>query len=158
MIFIGFYKHMTHQREQESNKEIWMKLFYSIGLGLLIVIPWIMLIWNFKEVKSSTNWIAPGICLGSVSLLLWMMKSKPGQKLWGKISLLPRIEPVKKIGGLIGVVLQFDWFYPFVRRIIDLVALVVRFFIKLLEGDGGLLWEILFLALISSVLIGKIVP
>ena len=51
LLFMGFFKHILRQRDQEPLKELWMQLFYSTGLLLLAVVPWVFLIWRFKIVQ-----------------------------------------------------------------------------------------------------------
>jgi len=66
--------------------------------------------------------------------------------------------PFKLVGKILNVFFQFEWFFTFLRFLFDFFSKPLKFFVNLLEGDGGLLWAFVFLALISSILIGDILP
>jgi hypothetical protein len=158
LLFLGFLKHLFRKTEKPTNKEIWMQLFYSLGLGLLAIFPWVTMIWRFQVIKTNLNWSPPIICLGSVVMLFFISRSGFVQRLSYKPALQRFFTPVNLAGKWISAFFQFDWFFNLLHLLYDLIARLVRFFNNILEGDGGLLWALLFLGLISSVLIGKILP
>lgn len=158
LLFLGLLKHLFHKNEQNPDKEMWMKLFYSIGLGLLMVVPWIIMVWRFRETLGLGKWGASIVCLVFIGLLFILQQSKVGQK----ISLHPVVQrfqkPITVIGKIISDFFTFEWFSDFLLTLYDVLGRPIKFFTNILEGDGGLLWSLLFLALISSVLVGRIVP
>jgi hypothetical protein len=158
LLIIGFLKHLSREGKKDSTKEIWMQLFYSIGLTLLVIVPWITTIWQSKDFQNSSKWSVPLICLAFICLLFLLMRSKFGQKFMARSALQRLAMPLNLIGKYIGAFFQFEWFFDFLGKLYDLISRPLRFFINILEGDGGLLWALLFLALISSVLVGKILP
>jgi hypothetical protein len=64
----------------------------------------------------------------------------------------------KTIGNLIGEVFRFEWLAEILSAIYSIVLRVVQMLITALEGDGGLLWSLLFLVLITSVILGDKIP
>ncbi len=159
LIWLGFFRFFLSRRENESGKELWMKLFYSIGLSVLVLLPCILLIWNASVIEQvSSKWIASIICSGFVLLTGFVIRKRIGLQFFKRLQQNRFIAPLKKIWGSFNLFFKFEWVTPFLKWVYNLVAEVVKFFINLLEGDGGLLWELLFLVLISSVLIGEIIP
>ena len=55
-------------------------------------------------------------------------------------------------------VMNLDWFFGLAQKILNLVGKAITTSIKVQEGDGGLLWSILFLVLIASLLITRVTP
>ncbi len=158
LLFLGFLKHVFRQRDQSGSKESWMQLFYAAGLILLTISPWITLIWRFKTIRTEFNWSTPIICLVLIIVMVVMMR----RKIWDWLIQRQPIErlliPFKISGRILNAVFQFNWFFILLRRLFDFFSRPLRFFVDLLEGDGGLLWAFVFLALISSILIGDILP
>jgi hypothetical protein len=158
LLFLGFLKHIFRQRDQSSPKESWMQLFYSTGLFVLVISPLVTLIWRIKITKVEFNWITPIICLVLIAVMVLIMR----KKIWDWLIQKPLVQrlliPFNIIGkGLISI-FQFEWFFIMLRRLFDFFSKPLQFFVQLLEGDGGLLWAFVFLALISSILIGDILP
>lgn len=158
LLFLGFLKHLFRQRDQNSPKESWMQLFYAAGLILLALSPWVTLIWRFTVIRSEYSWSTPIICLVVITIMVLIMR----RKIWDWIV---QRQPVQKLlvpftlaGKILNTLFQFDWFFYLLRRVFDFFARPLKFFVNLLEGDGGLLWAFVFLALISSILIGDILP
>lgn len=158
ILFLGFLKHIFRQREQNNPKESWMQLFYSAGLLLLVLSPWITMIWRFKTIQSLANWSLPIYCLVLIVAMIVIFRKKIWDWLVQKPVLQRTMTPFNLVGKVLNAFFQFEWFFIFLRKIIDLFSQPLKFFVNLLEGDGGLLWAFVFLALISSILIGEILP
>jgi len=158
LLNLGFARHILRPREQKSPIESWMKLFNLGGLLILVISPWITLFWGYQEDTRYKNFIIPAICL--VLTLVFYAFSK--SKIWTKFQKTTIIKTTRSIWGsinkLFSSIFQFDWFFSMLDIIYGLVARPLGFFVKLLEGDGGLFWAFLFLALISSILMGQLIP
>ncbi|MBA4384595.1 MAG: hypothetical protein C0410_07645 [Anaerolinea sp.] len=158
LLFLGFVKHILRQRDQSNPKESWMRLFYSAGLFLLVISPWITVIWRFKIIKTESNWSLPIFCLVLIVIMVMVMRRKIWDWLMQKPPLQRVLDPFKLAGKILNAIFKFDWFFILLRKLLDLLSRPLKFFVNLLEGDGGLLWAFVFLALISSILIGDILP
>ncbi len=158
LMCLGFLRQVLRVRESSSFKEPWMQLFYSIGLAFLVTIPLLTLIWRFRDLPQNIDLFPPMITSIGVTLIFWIMHSKLGKRLLDHPGLVRGMKPIKLIGNLVNEGFQFDWFFGLLRGIFSFFEKPLKFFIGILEGDGGLLWALLFLALISSVIIGKVMP
>ncbi|PKN97873.1 MAG: hypothetical protein CVU43_16850 [Chloroflexi bacterium HGW-Chloroflexi-5] len=158
LLFLGFIKHVFRQRDQSSPKESWMQLFYTAGLVLLSISPWIILIWRLSIIKSEFNLSAPIGCLILITIMVVIMRRRIWDLLIQKQPAQRLLVPFKLAGKILNSFFQFEWFFALLRRLFDFFARPLKFFANLLEGDGGLLWAFVFLALISSVLVGEILP
>ncbi len=158
LLFVGFAKFVVRKRESNSQVELWMVLFYTIGLFLLILVPWLTLIWRFSEIKEAQVWAVPVMCLVFIWLSFVATRFKIGQKLLS-LPAITKIKPIyERVGKLMGRFFEFEWFVGFLRGFLGFLSYPLHFFSRILEGDGGLLWSLLFLALISSVIIKGVQP
>jgi hypothetical protein len=56
------------------------------------------------------------------------------------------------VGSLFDSIFSPHWLFRWVRRIIDAVRAVINTFTLLLEGEGGVLWALLLVALLVSLI------
>jgi len=67
-------------------------------------------------------------------------------------ALLPEVKLASKSAGWVQRALTFDWFFRITGIFLDRVKPLVSGFSLLLEGQGGVLWSIVFLALLITLL------
>ncbi|MCX6055037.1 MAG: hypothetical protein NTZ74_09015 [Chloroflexi bacterium] len=154
----GLVRFAFRASDLEQNHERWMLLFYWIGMALLFLVPWIAFVWRFKMAQEFIDWYGPGICALGIGLFLFFDRIGLGRKILDK-GILNRFYPAIGImGRFLCQLFQFEWFVNAFRSIYELLFRLSSFLTEILEGDGGLLWGLLFLALVSSVVIGTGVP
>lgn len=158
LLFLGFLKHTIRNREQTSPKEGWMKLFYTTGLILLVICPWITMIWRFRIIQVDENWGYPIFCIVLIAIMIFIFRKRIWDWLVEKPFIHRLLVPFKLIGKILHIFFQFEWFFFLLRKMGDFISVPLKFFANLLEGDGGLLWALVFLAFISSILIGDLLP
>lgn len=156
ILFIGFLRHLLRSRKEEAPKEMWMHLFHSVGLILLVLIPWITIIWRFSEIRAGQEWVGPIICIMLCGLSFGIKRTRTPRLLLENPAFQKIKAPAVILGRALNEFFTFEWFYLIFKRLFGLITLPIRFFVNILEGDGGLLWSLLFLALIASVLVGEI--
>ncbi len=153
IILIGTLRHINRTRHQSSEVELWMKFFYVVGLSLLFIVPWLTMTWNFSKYYSAGFHFLSIVCFLSTGSGFLLFQSKLGSKM-GQIKLL---DGTRKGFELVlrttGVFFEFEWLIRFAQLIFSWTTKPIGFFVTILEGDGGLLWALLFLALFSSVII-----
>lgn len=158
MINFGFARHILRPRIHKSPIESWMKLFNLGGLLILVTAPWITLLWGYQEDNRYSNFVYPAISL-ALTLVFYVFSRS---KIWSSFQKTSFIKTTRSIWGsinrLFSSVFRFDWFFSILGKLFSVVARPLGFFVKLLEGDGGLFWAFLFLALISSVLLKELIP
>lgn len=136
--------------------ESWMKMFYVIGLVLVTVTPMIASLWE----KGSGNrfqliWVST-LIIGILALILvFTLLEKPRKWLDSSIP-----AGIKTTANVVEVTSEklVDSGWP--RRIINISSGSIKGLINstntILEGDGGILWAFVFLALMLSLLISSI--
>ena len=158
LLGLGFLRHINRVREQKKSREPWMLLFYFTGLIFLAVIPFITIIWRFQDVSQRFDLVPPVILLVGIAVFYGIFHSKFGKVLLEQPGIQKLMHSAKNVGAFASGFSKFDWFFGLIQRIFAVFEKPLHFFIRILEGDGGFLWGLLILALIASIMIGKMVP
>ena len=129
-----------------------MEISSATGPIILLSIPWISVIWIKPIFNNGLDFLNPGIFLALITFILIYSRS---EKLQSVVKQTIKFDLWKenRAGSIIDKFLNFDWvlsFFSFINRgLSNLINILVR----ILEGDGGLLWAFVFLILISSILL-----
>ena len=136
--------------------ESWMKMFYAIGLALVTATPILVPLWE----KGSGNlfqyiWVSGLIVVFLVLLLVFTLLEKPRN--WLDSAIPAGIKTTANaVGVSSGKLVDSGW----ARRAINISSGSIKGLINstnsILEGEGGILWAFVFLALMLSLLISSI--
>lgn len=141
LLMAGFIRHALHPGETSlESQERWTKVLYPIGLLLLAAIAILLGVWGWDGARSPGLWwaaiianlLAAGITALALTILVRLAPASSSNQ-WTRIFRLKRL-----YNALTAM-------YDFFRRIADVIT-------SSLEGEGGLLWSLMLLALILSVL------
>jgi hypothetical protein len=143
-LLAGYYLRWGTQKQEKPDKERWVVLIYIWGL-VIIALAQILLAFTGNIIEGSwvtpvsLRTILPGIAacaLGAFWVFLW----GKGYGLTGRnVSLL-------------GEVFSLRWLYRLVGRAYDLVGSGVALVTLVLEGEGGILWALLWLILLVALI------
>ncbi len=156
-LVIGSIRHLFEPVQGEGETENWMKFFHTLGLVILSVLSWAVGLFFFKEVATLQYWWLSVVLLGLVLgiIFLCLGKNKPGNRFFTSFLELPVVRGIFRFlttdawrRAFIGLI---DWLIKAVRSILGLVQ-------RVLEGDGGIFWSLLFLAILASLLLAEQVP
>jgi hypothetical protein len=141
LLMAGFIRHTLHPGETSlESQERWTKILYPTGLLLMASISILLGLWGWDGARNLGVWwaaiIANLLTIGFTSLALTFLvrlnpSNSPSQ--WTGIFRLERVYSI------------LTAIYQFFRRVATTIT-------STLEGEGGLLWSLLLLALILSVL------
>jgi len=158
LLFFGFIKNLMRSRESKSAPERWMKLFYFSGLFFVGAAPWFLLIWRPEGGRIATSWVMPALCMGTAALLFFLRSRGFIKNIIHRKSLLNIITPLTLVWKGVAAIFRFEWFFTLLKIFFNIVSQPLKFFVRLLEGEGGLFWSFLFLAVISSIIMIEIMP
>ncbi|KAA3643263.1 MAG: hypothetical protein DWQ07_22365 [Chloroflexi bacterium] len=138
VLLLGFVRHGLRQSNTLEGVERWVRILYPIGLLLLPITHWAVSTVLLPELPSpATRLWWPGVAV----LLL-------GGGLYGLSRVLPPI-PVALFDAL-QYVFSFEWLFRLANAIFQLVSRLYAIPVMLFEGEAGLLWTLLFLALLFT--------
>lgn len=152
---IGAVRHLLRPRPQPAQVELWMKLLYLVGTIMLFIVPWLTMLLDLRKIVSAGWHFMSIICLVFTGLGLLVLLGKLGSRV-GQLALLsgPR-KGLEIFLKTTSTFFEFEWLKRFFQVLFSWISKPIQFFNTILEGDGGLLWALLFLALISSVIVSR---
>jgi hypothetical protein len=133
-----------------------MKLFFIFGMVVLSLAPWLPGSMNAGSYLNMQKlWLSLLIISIAGTILVFTFVAKAKQWLSTGI-------PFKVVDGAQKIQLTADkwfrmgWANRFAQNLIEFVRRLVGGINKVLEGEGGILWALVFLALLLSLLIGTV--
>lgn len=142
LLLAGYIRHALRLGMPMRGAERWIWLIYPWGLVLLPLTQFIISIWN----RPATGWpsllesIPAIVSLGLVGLAM----------LYRRYYLSPF--PERTI-PLLRSIFSFEWLYRFLWGMYRTLGRLIAFLTLIFEGEGGLLWTLLLLALLFSLLV-----
>jgi hypothetical protein len=147
-LVIGYLRHGLRPVEAPLGLERWVWVFYPLGLGLLILVEYFLgwHIWSVWMESLGNLWWVGGIVLLS-TVVLWFLLYR-----WESFQSLRRVSKGMATWGTSFWVklLGMQWFYRFVWVVYHFLSRIIAWFTDILEGDGGILWALVFLFLLFS--------
>jgi len=151
VLLLAFGRQYHIHQPEKNNFERWMKAMYPIGfLPFLIGLVYLVLLRDLPIVAG--NYILSG--LYSVILLVLLLYAVLRKK--NVISEIESLQWIKPLAGLLWSRVRFliekRWFVRLLHTAFLGVNRLLDFLNHILEGDGALLWAIVFLILFLSIL------
>ncbi len=134
----GYLRHASHAGESSiESYPRWAQVIYSLGLVIFPASTVMLGIWGWPGSRAVGIWWASLTALLLALVLLWLAERLIR---WGSIpSSWSRFSPLAS-------------FYRWLRHIAARIEKLVAFVSEVLEGEGGMLWSFLLLALLASIL------
>ncbi len=152
LVLLGVTNNFLKTISRSFSNEKWVDVSNSMSPIILIVSPWIYLPWTSYLTGTLVGVINPGIVIGLTlsRLLFWKWWDRIRQGIsYVKENLLTKFQFLAKI---INDFLKLKWLSNTFRIINYLVEWLVTSTIRMLEGEGGLLWALVFLILLTTIL------
>lgn len=152
LLLIGFFRHTFRAEERLSTLERWIKVVYPLGLGLLAGTCWLVAVLGWTESRGLDRWGASLLSVGAAvggwfalrRLEPWWM-AHPERTAWVTAASQPLLR-------VLNALLRLDWLYRLAGLSYRLAQSVIRALTVILEGEGGVLWVLVLLALLVSLL------
>jgi len=158
LLLAGVIKHGFRKDDELSPEEPWKRLFHNISMYFIALAPWIIVgamrqMVNLKPIW----WLSLSILLltAFLSALYFLLKKRP---LNLKTPLQKALTGMVKGFRIIDQIFRLTWLAKLFSSIGFVVSKAADLLMRVLEGDGGLLWAFLFLVLLISLLIPRQAP
>jgi len=134
--------------------ERWLQIIYLLGLAILILSQWVIGIFGWEGSLTPGIWWAPILSIIMTGIFyISTLRHIPIDELEGTLQRLSWINYIwKLIAKQFALFFSLEWLYRFIYQIFRILQRVQTNFTALLEGQGGILWTILFLVLIVTIL------
>lgn len=147
-LILGYLQHANYPEIRLKQKEKWIWLTYPIGLILLILTHW--LIFGFSDLQ----FILPGKILASsiaflVPLIIYFLITKFRQASHFSDYFQDVLRP---FGEIFIKIVSFQWLYKTIWAILGFFQKIVNILVNVLEGQGGIIWVVVFLIMIITLI------
>lgn len=142
-LMAGYYRHLVRLTKQTSYETLdrSARIVYPFGIGVLLLAIVLLGFWGWQG-ASQIGAVLPALfSLGLSGAVIWLLP---------RLSMLSptRVHWVRS--GNAGPLV--DWFFRFLRGTFRLVGKLSHAFSFILEGEGGIMWALLFLAFFITLL------
>lgn len=148
----GYLRHTIRPRDELYRMERWVHTVYPAGLMLLVFGQWLIGIYGWPgSLTTGVWWTAIVLALvgafGGI-LAFSLRRFFTGDALTGRwVSIF-----IQRVGAVLGAVFRLNWLYRFVAWVYRVLQGVVQLITAMFEGDGGILWSLVILALLISLI------
>ncbi len=150
----GYIRHALREGEDSRALEPYARTTYTLGLFLLLVSGWLVAAFGVPGGLTLGAWWAGLLTLVLSVLAFRLIRQGVGVEA-GNSRLTAWLRQVFQVlSGAITAFLGLNWLYRLLRMIFHGVQRILGIFSTLFEGDGGVLWSILLLALLISLIGG----
>ena len=158
LLMLGYLRYALRSGDSLRDMERWVQTAYPAGLVFLILSQWVIGLIGWPGSFTVGVWWASLFSgLGFVmvgSTRAWIVRrgaSAPD-------SMQFYLQTGRRFGAALSVLFSLDWLYNLLWKIYRWMENAVQFFTAMLEGDGGVLWVLVLLALFLSLLQNRITP
>jgi hypothetical protein len=152
LLIIGYARHALRPGDELDKLDRWVQVVYPFGLVLVVGTLWVIGVFGWP------GSLTVGVWWGSlVSTVLAV-----GGWLWINLSSRFRIAQARppgwfsllmqQSGDRLAAFFRLEWAYQLSGLIFQLLQRIVQMITTILEGDGGVLWVLLLLALLVSLI------
>lgn len=149
----GVIRHSSRIEGKQKKLEDWVWLFQITGLIIVAIAPWIAEIFSLEKLRSLKYWWFPvslAVIIG-LAIFLDFLQRRSANNLINRIKeYFKRMEPVILN---IDKLFRFNWIVRLFEATGTFIGSAIGFLVRILEGDGGILWSFLLLILLASLLI-----
>jgi hypothetical protein len=149
ILYYGYIRFLQTPEGDFSNVDRWVKVVYPTGIGVLILTQWVVFI---RTLPTSFTmdfwWCSVLVVLLTLLVFIWRMRKFPERinRSLSKIEGLFEGEAARTLG----MIFRFGWLTRIINGLFSLIQQFIGFITSVLEGEGGILWAILLLALLIS--------
>jgi hypothetical protein len=156
LVIAGFVILALKTPSQNEQPEAWMKLFFIFGMVVLTLAPWLPGFLNAGSFLSPKMlWLSLIISLVAGLILIFTFVAKAKQ--WLSVAIpFQMVNAAQKVHVATEGWFRMAWANRFIQNLIEFIRKLVAGVNKVLEGEGGILWALVFLALLLSLLIGSV--
>ncbi|UCD99578.1 MAG: hypothetical protein JSV42_02290 [Chloroflexota bacterium] len=141
LLLLGYAGHASQEKLASPGIEPWIRLVYPVGLILILLVQ-LTFVWFYLPELGEVaiaGWIV-GPLISFIVLLGYFWQNR-GER-------ISRFQT-----GRLNASLSLEWLYPIIQSLFRYLARLLHFFSRVLEGEGGFLWVMLWIILILAILI-----
>jgi hypothetical protein len=145
-LLAGYYRHITRLSAQTplDTLDRPARLMYPVGIGVLLSTLTLLGLWGWKGAFQIGSWLSALISVSLAGVILW---------LFPRLSLLAPARAHWVRPPSAGA--WMDWLFGLLWGLYRVLGRFSRALLSILEGEGGILWALLFLVFFLTLLTQK---
>lgn len=155
----GYWRHIMRPREELYRMERWVHTVYPAGLMALILGQWFAGVFGWPGSFTVGIWWTSGalfLLTGLGVVLYYTFRSREAaQRAAGGIEAVGMHWTgvlAHRAGRILNAIFRLNWVYRIIVGIYHITQWLIQALTAMFEGDGGLLWSMVLLALLISLL------
>lgn len=149
----GVIRHSLRIEDKRKQLEDWVWLFQIAGLIVVAAAPWIAEIFSLEKLRSLDYWwfSVSLVAIIGMAIIFDFLQRRSATKFLGRFKEpLIRMQPVILY---IDKFFRFNWVVRWFEAVGKFIESAIGFLVRILEGDGGIVWSFLLLILLASLLL-----
>lgn len=154
LLMAGFIRHASKPGDALAPMERWIQVVYPSGLFLLAGAGWLLAFIGWPQSLTIGTWWAS--VLAAVLTLVfgfWYLRLRP-RLAEGQLEKFWFVIVSRRAGGILAIILRLDWIYFLFGLLFRALQSIFQVTSDILEGEGGVLWVFVLLALMLSLIAG----
>ena len=139
LLVFGYLRYMLRETEPLGGVEPWVRSIYVAGLAILPI----------NHIAATL--LGPKVAVEG-AIPIWPLLAVLGVVLLGAVAAWRNLLIPDNVFNQLDKVFSLRWVYTVIGWIYSLITQLAREITRLLEGDGGVLWTLLFLVILASIL------
>jgi hypothetical protein len=153
LLILGFLRHLLRPREELYRMERWIHTVYPAGLVFLILAHWGIAVFGWPGSLTLGVWWASAALTLLAGLSIFLAFSFRETLVTDAIAGRWVSVFARRTGSVLSNLFQLNWLYRFFAWLYQVLQSVIQLLTAILEGDGGILWSLVLLALLISLIL-----
>jgi hypothetical protein len=158
LLMLGYLRHSLRPGDVLRNMERWVQTAYPLGLALLVLAQWTVGVIGWQgSFGIGVWWAAVFSGLGLVlvgGISTWLAN----RSLSAPLAFQFYQQLGRRVGAFLSSLLSLGWLYTLLWAVYRRMEQAVLVLTAVLEGDGGVLWVLVLLAMLISLIIPQVSP
>jgi hypothetical protein len=158
LLIIGYIRHALRAEDELVTLERWVQIVYPFGLILIVATLWLIGIFGWaRSLTIGVWWGGLAAAVLATGGWLWIILSN-------RFRIMQARPPswfvliMRQSGNGLAAFFRLDWAYQLLGLLFQLLQRIVQMVNTILEGEGGVLWVLLLLALLVSLIQSGVKP
>ena len=155
LLIASVIKFGIRQAQKTELLENWVRLFFVVGQVILTIAPFLISIWEYRKFANLQYlWVTFIIVIFLTGVLVILLSNKVKDAiLSSRVSVL--VEESASLEKVFSSFLRLNWLNNIFTAIGEFLKQIINGFNRVLEGEAGILWALVFLAILVSLLISR---
>lgn len=152
LLLAGYIRHSLRKDSPFRELDGWVRGVYPIGFVILILSAWLTAILGVPGWMTTDHWLPASLAVLITAITLFVgYRFWPDRLAGGRFSGQASVW-LPKVGQGLAYILSFNWLYEFLWYVYRGLRRTVAFFTVIFEGEGGMMWALVLLALMITLL------